>query len=106
MNKWGIIGALIFAVAIVFNYFVGGVAESTLVQIALAAFGFAGLVMAAITEGKKNGVKLWKIIVTIIGAVIAGVLCFIGGAAENIFEQLAGLIIAVIVVIFASHKKS
>lgn len=100
MNKvFAIIGAICFAVAIGLGYFADFPGDS-LVAIAVAAFGLAALIVGAIKTAKEKEKFTWKTIVCIVLAVIGGVLCCIGGLAENIFATIAGAVIALLTVIF------
>lgn len=100
MNKiFGIIGAVCFALAIGLGYF-ANFAGDVLVEIALATFGVAVLVINAIKKAKDEGKFSWKVIVCIVLAVIAGVLCAIGGLSQNIFSTIAGAVVALLAIIF------
>ena len=100
MNKtFGIIGAACFAVAVALGYFVSFPSD-TLVQIALAAFGMASLVLAAINKAKEADKFSWKTIVCVVLACIAGILCCLGGLADSIFATVSGAVIALVTIIF------
>lgn len=99
MKKWGIIGAVIMAVAVGIGYFFNFPGDS-IVAIAGATFGLCVLVMGAIKDAKEKKVKTWPVFVCIILAMIAGVCCCIGGLAQNIFAEIAGATLALLAVIF------
>ena len=55
MKKWGIIGAVLFAVAVAFGFFFK-FDGSLVISLAAAAFGFTAIVISAVNYGKeKNG---------------------------------------------------
>ena len=100
MNKlFGIIGAVCFAVAIGLGYFVSFPAD-TIVEIAVAAFGLALVIAGAVKNAKDTDKFSWKTVVCIALAVIGGVLCCIGGLAQNIFATISGAVLALLTIIF------
>ena len=98
-NLWGIIGALLFVAAVCIGYF-AKFDNAIIVELAVAAFGLTALVIGAIKAGKEKNVKTWQTIAIIVLAVCGGVLCCIGGLAQNIFAELAGAALALLAVIF------
>lgn len=99
MKKWGIIGAVCFAVAVAFGFFFKFDA-AIVIQLALAAFGFTAIVISAVDYAKKNNIKTWVTVVIIVLAAIGGVLCCIGGLNQNIFAEISGAALALLAVIF------
>lgn len=99
MKKWGIIGAVFFAAAVAIGYFCKFDA-AIIIEIGLAAFGFAAIVTSAVSYGKKNNIKTWATVVIIVLAAIGGVLCCIGGLNQNIFAEISGAALALLAVIF------
>lgn len=100
MNKvFGIIGAICFAVAIGLGYLVSFPGD-TLVEIAVAAFGLAALILGSVKKAKEEGKFTWKTVVCIVLASVGGVLCCIGGLAQSIFATIAGAVIALMTIIF------
>lgn len=100
MNKiFGIVGAVCFAVAIGLGYFVSFQAD-TIVEIAVAAFGLALVIAGAVKNAKDSGSFTWKTVVCIVLAVVGGVLCCIGGLAQNIFATISGAVLALLTIIF------
>ena len=99
MKKWGIIGALLFVGAVVFGYFCNFPA-ATIIEIAVAAFGFCAVVVAAIKGAKEKHIAVWKTIVIVVLASVGGVICCIGGLAQNIFAEISGAVLALLAVIF------
>lgn len=98
-NKvFAIIGALLFVGAVVVANF-ADFAAANVVEIALAAFGLASVVISTIKAQKEKGVFSWKTILIIVLAVVAGVLVCIGGVTSNIFEQISGLVVALLAII-------
>lgn len=100
MNKvLGIIGGVLFAVAVGIGCF-ANFAGSTVVEIALAAFGLAAIIIATIKKAKDEGTFSWKTVVVIVLAVAGGALCAVGGVQSNVFEAIAGAVVAIISIIF------
>lgn len=100
MNKvFGIVGALFFVGAVVVGCFCD-FAGSVIVEIALASFGLASVVISAVKKAKADGKLNWKTILVIVLAVIGGALCAVGGFQSNVFEALAGAVVAIIGIIF------
>ena len=99
MKKWGIIGAVLFAVAVAFGFFFK-FDGSLVISLAAAAFGFTAIVISAVNYGKEKNVKTWATVVIIVLAAIGGVLCCIGGTNQNIFAEISGAVLALLAVIF------
>lgn len=106
MKVFGIIGAVLFAVAVGIGFF-GDFAGDALVQIALSAFGLASIVIGNVKKAKDEGKFTWKTVVCIILAVAGGVLCAVGGFADSIFATVSGAVVALLAIIFGiiSAKK-
>lgn len=98
MSKLGIVGAILFALAVAVGYFFS-FDGAIIVELALGAFGLAALVVNAIKEGKAKELPLWKILTPIALALIAGTLCFIGGATDSLFAQISAAVLALITII-------
>ena len=100
MNKvLGIVGAVLFAVAVGIGCF-ANFAGATIVEIALAAFGLAAVIVATIRKAKEEGTFTWKTVVIIVLAVAGGALCALGGLQSNVFEAITGAVVALISIIF------
>ena len=100
MNKvLKIIGAVLFVAAVVVGCFCS-FAGAKVVEIALAAFGLASLVVATVKEAKEAGTFSWKTVLVIVLAVIGGALCGVGGFQANNFEIIAGAVVAIVGIIF------
>ena len=100
MNKvLKIIGTLLMVAAVVFGYF-ASFPGATVVEIAVLAFGLCACIAASIKQAKDEGKFSWKTAVTIILACVAGVLCCIGGLAQNIFAEISAAVLAVLTLIF------
>ena len=99
MKKWGIIGAVFFAVAVAFGFFFK-FDGSLVISLAAAAFGFTAIVISAVNYGKEKNVKTWATVVIIVLAAIGGVLCCIGGLNQSIFAEISGAALALLAVIF------
>ena len=99
MKKWGIIGAVLFAVAVAFGFFFK-FDGSLVISLAAAAFGFTAIVINAVNYGKEKNVKTWATVVIIVLAAIGGVLCCIGGLNQSIFAEVSGGVLALLAVIF------
>ena len=99
MKTFGIIGAICFALAVAVGYFANFNGDMY-VQIALSAFGFASLIIGDIKKAKEAGNFGWKFIVSVILAVVGGVLCAIGGLADSIFATISGAVVALLAIIF------
>ena len=97
-TTWGIIGAVLFAVAIAVG-FIFKFDAGTPIAIASAAFGFTALVIGAVTEGKNKNVKTWVTVVLIVLSALAGVLCYLGALGNNIFELISSAVIALLAII-------
>ena len=102
MSKWGIIGALFFVAAVVIGAFLK-FDGAIVVELACAAFGFTALVINAVSYGKKHNVKTWLTVLVIVLAAVGGVLCCLGGLAQNIFAELSGAALALVAVIFGVY---
>lgn len=98
-NIWGIIGAIFFVAAVFIGYF-AKFDNAVIVEIAVAAFGLTALIIGAVKSGKEKKLRTWQTVAIIVFAVIGGVLCCIGGLAQNIFAELAGAALALLAVIF------
>ena len=99
MNKWGIIGCLFFVAAVIVGFFTT-FDGAMVVELALAAFGLATIVTAAVKAGKEKKVATWKTVIIICLASIGGVLCCIGGLNQAIFAEISGAALALLAVIF------
>ena len=99
MKTFGIIGAVCFAVAVAIGYF-GNFNGDMYVQIALSAFGLASLIIGNYKKAKEEGKFGWKFVVSVIVAVVGGVLCAIGGLADSIFATISGAVLALLAIIF------
>ena len=100
MNKiFGIVGAILFVASVAIGCFCD-FAGSTVIEIALAAFGLASVIVATIKKAKEDGKFSWKTVVVIVLAAVGGALCAVGGFQSNVFEALAGAVVAIISVIF------
>ena len=99
MKTFGIIGAIVFALSVALGYFIDFPGD-TIVQIGLDAFALALVIIGAVKKAKDEGKFSWKIIVCIALAVIGGVLCAVGGLADNIFTAIAGAVLALLGIIF------
>ena len=99
MRKWGIIGAVFFAVAVVAGHLFQFDA-ATVIEIAAAAFGFSAIVVSALSGAKSRQITVWKAVVVVVLASIGGVFCCIGGLSQNIFAEISGAALALLAVIF------
>lgn len=100
MNKiFKIIGSLFMVAAVIFGYF-ASFPGSTVVEIAVLAFGLCTCIIASIKQAKDDGKFSWKTVATVILACVAGVLCCIGGLAQNIFAEISAAVLAVLTLIF------
>lgn len=99
MKKWGIIGAIIFAIDVALGYFLK-FDGAIIIQLAVAAFAFTLIVLSAVSYGKEHNIKTWATVTIIVLAAIGGVLCCIGGMSQNIFAEISGAALALIAVIF------
>lgn len=99
MGKWGIIGSLFFVAAVVFGYLCDFEA-STVIEIAATAFGFCAVIVSAVKGAKEKQIATWKMVVIVCLASIGGVICCIGGLAQNIFAEISGAVLALLAVIF------
>ena len=99
MRKWGIIGAVLFAIDVALGYFLK-FDGAIIIQLAVAAFAYTLIVLSAVDYGKKHNIKTWATVVIIVVAAIGGVLCCIGGANQNIFAEISGAVLALLAVIF------
>lgn len=94
-----VIGALLFAAAVVVGNFVQAEA-AVVIEIALASFALCAVVISAVKQAKERNAFSWKTVVVIALAVIGGVLCSIGGLQQAIFKEISGLVLALLSVIF------
>ena len=99
MKKWGIIGAVLFAIDVALGHFLK-FDGSLIIQLAVAAFAYTLIVLSAVDYGKKHNIKTWATVVIIVLAAIGGVLCCIGGTNQNIFAEISGAVLALLAVIF------
>ena len=100
MNKvLGIIGGVLFCAAVALGCF-ANFASADVIAIALAAFGLAATIVATVKKAKEGGSFNWKTVVVIVLAVAGGVLCALGGLQSNVFEAIAGAVVAIISIIF------
>ena len=99
LPPWGIIGALLFVGAVVFGYFCNFPA-ATIIEIAVAAFGLCAVIVSAVKGAKEKKIAVWKTIVIVVLASVGGVICCIGGLAQNIFAEISGAVLALLAVIF------
>jgi len=99
MNKtFAIIGSVLFIAAVVVGYF-AGFDNAAPIEIALGAFGFGAIVAGSVKTAKEKQIATWKTVVVIVGATAGGILCFVGGLSDSIFQQISGLVIALLAVI-------
>ena len=99
MKKWGIIGAVLFAIDVALGYFLK-FDGSLIIQLAVAAFAYTLIVLSAVDYGKKHNIKTWASVAIIVLAAIGGVLCCIGGLNQSIFAEISGAALALLAVIF------
>ena len=99
MKNWGIIGAVAFFAAVAIGYFCKFDA-AVIIELGAAAFGFTVIVTNAVSYAKKSNIKTWATVLIIVFAAIGGVLCCIGGLNQNIFAEISGAALALLVVIF------
>lgn len=100
MNKvFGIVGALLFVGAVAVGCFCDFKGD-VIVQLALSAFALASMIVSIIKKAKDEGTFSWKTVVVIVLAVVGGALCAVGGLQSNIFEAIAGAVVAIISIIF------
>jgi peptidoglycan/LPS O-acetylase OafA/YrhL len=100
-----ILGALLFVAAVVVGNFCD-FAANTAVEIALAAFALVSVIISTVKQQKEKGVALWKTILIIVLVCVGATLVAIGGGTSNIFEELAGLVVAIIALIIGLVSKS
>lgn len=98
-NPYGIIGCLLFVVAVAFSYFCN-FPGTTVIEIAIAAFGLTSVIYGAVKKAKENNNFSWKTVVIIALACIAGCLCCIGGLKQNIFAEISAAALALLTIIF------
>ena len=99
MKKWGIIGAVLFAIDVALGYFLK-FDGALIIQLAVAAFAYTLIVLSAVDYGKKHNIKTWASVAIIVLAAIGGVLCCIGGLNQSIFAEISGAALALLAVIF------
>lgn len=97
MKVFGILGAIFFAAAVAVGYFCDFKGDS-LVQVALEAFAFASLIIGEVKKAKKEGRLNWKFILSLVFAVIGGILCAVGLVSETIFATIAGAVLGLIAI--------
>lgn len=100
-----IIGALLFVAAVAVGNFCD-FAANTAVEIALAAFALVSVIISTVKQQKEKGVALWKTILIIVLVCVGATLVAIGGGTSNIFEELAGLVVAIIALIIGLVSKT
>ena len=98
-KTFGIIGALLFVAAVAIGYF-AKFDNADILQITLAAFGFATIVIGAVSNAKAKNVATWKIVLIVLFGSAAGILCAIGGLSQDVFKEIAGVVLALLTVIF------
>lgn len=99
MKKLGFIGIMLFIFCII-GATVCGFPAAVFVGIACGAYGLAVLVVDAWKRYKSGEKKLdIALIVSIVLAIVGGVLVALGGGDENIFETVAGLVVALVSIV-------
>ena len=78
-----VIGALLFAAAVVVGNFAQFEAASV-IEIALASFALCAVILSAVRQAKEKNTFSWKTVVVIALAVVGGVLCCIGGDRKSV----------------------
>ena len=100
MNKIiAVAGALLFALAVAAGNFAQADAAAV-IEIALASFGLCAVIVSAVRQAKEKNAFSWKTVVVIALAACGGVLCCIGGLQQTVFEEISGLVLALLSVIF------
>lgn len=94
-----VIGALLFAAAVVVGNFAQFEAASV-IEIALASFALCAVILSVVRQAKEKNTFSWKTVMVIALAVVGGVLCCIGGLQQAIFKEISGLVLALLSVIF------
>lgn len=93
-----IIGALLFVAAVVVGNFCSFKAAN-IVELALAAFALVSVIISTIKAQKSAGVAIWKTILILVLTIAGAALVAVGGGSSNIFEEIAGLVVALISII-------
>lgn len=100
MNKlFKILGIIAIVAAAVIAY-TGAIESSTMMELFLGAFGLCSLVITTINDAKAKGKWNWKTITCMVLAVIAGVLCCLGGLSQNIWAEITAAVIALLTLIY------
>lgn len=100
MNKIiAVTGALLFAAAVAVGNFAQADAASV-IEIALASFGLCAVIVSAVRQAKEKNAFSWKTVVVVALASAGGVLCCVGGLQQTVFEEISGLVLALLAVIF------
>lgn len=103
MKTWGIVGSILFALAVAFGYFFG-FDGATVIEIAIAAFGLTAIIVGAVKAQKeKSNFSLWKTVIVIALASIGGVLVCLGGLQQSIFQTISGAVLALLAVILGIY---
>lgn len=103
-SKFGIIGCIIIVLSAIFGFFFD-FAGADIVQIAIAAAGFASVIIGIVKDKKEKGQFTWKTVVVMVLASIGGILCVIGGCSQEIFKELIGGVLALLAIIFGKVIK-
>ena len=97
-KTYAIIGAILFIAAVVVGK-IAGFDAAVPVSIGLGAFGFAALVAGAVKGSKEKNIPTWQTVVVIIGSTAGGILFFVGGAKEDIMQQISGIVLTLLSII-------
>ena len=98
-KTFGVIGALLFIAAVCIGYF-AKIDNAAIIELTLAAFGFATIVIGAVSSAKEKNVKTWQIVLIVLCTCAGGILCALGGLSKDIFQEIAGVVLALLAVIF------
>ena len=100
MNKIiAVTGALLFAAAVAIGNFSQADAAAV-IEIAFASFGLCAVIVSAVKQAKEKNAFSWKTVSVITLAAAGGVLCCVGGFQQTVFEEISGLVLALLSVIF------
>lgn len=100
MNKIiAVTGALLFAAAVI-EIARASFGLCAVIDIALASFGLCAVIVSAVKQAKEKNAFSWKTVVVIALASCGGVLCYVGGLQQTVFEEISGLVLALLSVIF------
>lgn len=100
MNKlFKILGILAIVAAAALGYF-DKFDNSAFIEVCLGAFGLCSLIVTNINEAKAKENFSWKTVVILALAVVAGVLCCLGGLSQNIFAEVSAAVLALMTLIF------